>query len=523
MKNKLKREIYNIFSDIIYIFLILIIVYKINNINEYKILDNPYLNDILSNWSTKPIHEIYLAKNDETCEKNFLNYEWEGVPFSCDCKNSHLSSVKGNIYKGQCDNLKILLGCFTIKNIKSITTTKWKNAKICLIEHYIDYSKTLTILGNRCPKKYINCGKDTKNFSICFPKMHGCPVNYLKFSTSDKKYSEKYTRTVKLNDDWFIHYSNRYTNNSIITEIKYSEGRICVNPAEKNIKNSHLKYKVKENFNKEKEKENSYEDKKIRNLEKKRNFNPHNYCITQIGRNNFDDRYIFLDSNSKFRFYSDNNLNEKIENLPNLNSQDLITQTSNLYYRSFIHWSPFCRQDENLNPMAMIKDIFELIVVDSFFPFIQYYLFILIAVSLILLSFSIIDVFFFDNNNYTEKENKNNLNDSKSKDNNNYNSNRTLITFENLKSLKDKIIFIFAKILLFSTGALIFVIIFNIYLSEKLTPIIIKFSNQKCGDLITNETFDSIARYLGLIILNNYYVLFFAIIMFGVLVLKNIL
>ena len=77
---------------------------------ENKLVENPYLNDILNNWSSKPIHEIYLAKNDETCEKNFLNLEWEGVPFSCDCKNSNNSSVKGSTFKGQCNTLKILLG-----------------------------------------------------------------------------------------------------------------------------------------------------------------------------------------------------------------------------------------------------------------------------------------------------------------------------------------------------------------------------------------------------------------------------
>ena len=423
-----KRKIYNIFSDVIFIFLILTIIYRINNINENKLVENPYLNDILNNWSTKPIHEIYLAKNDETCEKNFLNYEWEGVPFSCDCKNSNNSSVKGSIFKGQCSTLKILLGCSTIKNIKSISTTKWKNAKICLIEHYVDYSKTLTILGNRCPKKYINCGKDTKNFSICFPKMHGCPVNYIKFSNSDKKNTEKYTRSVKLNDDWYIHYSNRYTNNSIIAEIKYSEGQICVNPAEKNIKNSHLKFKSINYLNKENEGEK-------KNTEKEKVFNnPHVYCKTKIGKNNFDDRYTFLDSNSKFRFFSDNHLTEKMENLPHLNSQDLITQTSNLYSRSFIHWSPFCRQDENLNPFAMLKDISELIIVDTFFPFIEYYLFILVAITLTILSFSFVEVICFDN----EKE--------KEQVNINYSS---LIIFDNLRVIKNRIIFLLTKILLF--------------------------------------------------------------------------
>jgi hypothetical protein len=153
---------------------------------------------LLHNWSNKPIKELYFPENDENCDRYFLNYQWEGVPTSCDCKSSNNGSVKGNIYKGKCSMLKSLLGCDTINSLQPINAQKWKNAKICIKEFEIDFSETVTVLGNKCPKHYILCGTDTKNFSLCFPKNHGCPINYIKFSNSEKKASDKITNTFSL-------------------------------------------------------------------------------------------------------------------------------------------------------------------------------------------------------------------------------------------------------------------------------------------------------------------------------------
>lgn len=519
-KLKLKIGLYNILLDLVAISLFLIIIHKITTINQDKIIDDPYLVDLLHNWSNKPIRELYIPKNTENCDRYFLNYKWEGVPVSCDCKSSNNGSVKGNIYKGKCNILNSILGCETIRSIEPQNAQKWKNSNICIREYELDFSESLTVLGNKCPKHYLLCGTDTKNFSLCFPKTHGCPVNYIRFSNSEKKTSDKITHTLKLNEDWYIHYSNKFTNNTIPIDIKYTEGRVCVNPVESNIKSTHLKYK-----------KDTAEIELEKQKEKQKN---HFYCTTKIGKTNFDERYNHLDSNSKFKFFTDNRITNELERIPHLNSQDLISQTSNIYFRSFIHWSPYCRQDENLNHESMLKDISKLVLVDSFYPLLEKFMLFLLVVQSIVLMFFWINVFF-------EKKNKNTFNESSSLKNKKEEmlsqmnigleyKLRRIFSLSTIEKMFDKLIhysskiqFIFLRFLIFSVAAIISNIIFSIYLNEKNNSIYERFISQKCGDIITNEIFNQTGKHLSDIILNNYQILLYSIFLIGAIILKTIL
>lgn len=513
---KFKIVLYNLIFDIVAFCMIVLIIHKISNINENKIFENPYLDDLIHNWNNKPIKELYIAKNNENCNKYFLNYEWKGINDSCDCKYSNNSSTKGNIYEGKCNLIKTLLGCQTVNKIKSLKSQVWKNSKLCIKELNFNFSESITVVGNKCPKHYILCGTDTKNFSLCFPKAYSCPINYIKFSNSEKKTNEKITHTLKLNEDWYIHYSNKFTNNSIIIDIKYSEGRVCVNPREANIKNTHLKYKKTRD---EIETEKFKEKQKL-----------HFYCNTKIGKSNFDERFNHLDSNSKFKFFTENQINNLVEKLPQLNSQDLISQTSNIYYRSYIYWSPFCRENENLNPHSMLNDVLKLILIDSFYPYLEIYLkYIFILKTIILILFWLN----FTLNNY----NSNNCKNSKRNENydikcENINEKEFIdeLTHIKINELDNKfpknltnIHFILMKLFIFSVTVLISAILFNMFLNEKNNNIHQRFISQKCGDIISNEIFNEIAKHIGEVIINNYQILLISIFLNGLIILKTII
>jgi len=509
---KFKFRIYIFLLDCLALCLFLVIFYKISKLNEERILDNHYLKDLINNWSNKPIRELYIAKSDENCDKNILNYEWQGVPSSCDCKTSYNVSVKGSIYEGKCSVLKSLLGCQTIKKINPQKTENWKNGKICVREYELDFSETITVLGTKCPKHYVLCGIDTKNFSICFPRSHGCPINYIKFSNSEKKPSDRITHTLKLNDDWFIHYSNKFTNNTLIIDVKYTEGRVCINPKETNIKNTHLKFKKSPD---EIELEKEREKQKL-----------HLYCFTKIGKSNFDERYIHLDSNSKFKFFTDNSLTNLMEKLPQLHSQDFISQTSSLYFRSYIHWSPFCRQDDNLNPDSMLKDISKLILVDSFYPFIEFYLIYLFILYFFELLFTwILQINEIDNNSictlHLEKYSYRNLENFNLLISIFFLKIQKFFTVMHKYLLKTK--FILVKLLIFSLAAFTNGIIFIIFLNEKNNNINESFVNQKCGDIITNDIFFQLGKHVSLNILNNYQILLYSILLIGAIFSKTLL
>lgn len=514
---KLKMGLYNFLLDLVAICFFSLTLYKISSLNQEKIIDNPYLNDLINNWSNKPIEKFYIAKNNEKCKRYFLDYKWEGVPVSCDCKSSNNGSVKGDVYKGKCNILKSLLGCETIRNIEPQSAQIWKNSKICIKEYDLDFSETLTVIGNKCPKHYLLCGTDSKNFSLCFPKSYGCPVNYLKFSNSEKKPSEKITHTLKLNEDWYIHYSNKFDNNTIPIDIKYTEGRVCVNPTESNVKRTHLKYK--------KETTEIEEDK----LKEKQKI--HIYCETKIGKTNFDERYNHLDSNSKFKFFTDNKITNELEKIPHLNSQDLISQTSNVYFRSYIHWSPYCREDTNLNPDSMLKDIAKLVLFDSFYLYFEMF-------TLILFGIQVFHLILFWINLIEDRNIKNIIDYSKLKNKediifeleNGLQYKLKKFSFNYFAKILDKVInstlktqYILIKVLLFSIASLISTLILTIYLNEKNHSIYEKFISQKCGDLITNEIFNQIGKHLSMMILNNYQVLLYSIFLFGTIYLKLML
>jgi len=219
-----------------------------------------------------------------------------------------------------------------------------------------------------------------------------------------------------------------------------------------------------------------------------------------------------------------------VEKLPQLNSQDLISQTSNIYYRSYIYWSPFCRENENLNPHSMLNDVLKLILIDSFYPYLEIYLkYIFILKTIILILFWLN----FTLNNY----NSNNCKNSKRNENydikcENINEKEFIdeLTHIKINELDNKfpknltnIHFILMKLFIFSVTVLISAILFNMFLNEKNNNIHQRFISQKCGDIISNEIFNEIAKHIGEVIINNYQILLISIFLNGLIILKTII
>lgn len=459
---KLKYEVITSLSEFISFAFFIILLFWIFQSRSLELSENVFLSDLLNNWSKKPMQSIFKAEGNFECENELFTREWEGTESACDCRNSYHYGVKSDIFYGKCSFMQIVVGCREIGEEPSMIAKKWKGAKLCVNHLEMNFLDTVTIIGTKCPKKYILCGVDSKNFNLCFPKHIGCPVNKIKLTNSDKTPSE-YQTTIQLNDDWFFHYSDLFTNNSILIDIKYSEGRVCINPSETNLKLNYLKYKkINDNYN----------------------FTI-GTCTSRIGKFNFDERYSLLDSVSKFKFFQDNKIIQQIEKLPHLNSQDLINYNAYLYERSYIHWSPYCRSDKELSPEVIINDLSSLTLIDGLFNFAKFYFIIISLFHLIVIP---LIEFLLSKYKYNNK----------------------LINYLNR----------FSFLLFF---AFIQVIILLLFILNKYSYLSKKFVAQKCGDYTTNMIFNDIGKGMNELAITSYKILLFALCLFGVIVINKIL
>ena len=115
-----------------------------------------------------------------------------------------------------------------------------------------NYQNLLAYSGKQCKKDYKKCGIiDTMGNIMCIPKEDICPINEVKIDLESNnisyiKQGYNFTYLKNLAQGYILYYKNNETNNSIITDIKYSQ--------------EIPKYINTDNFVLDKEKYDEYED-----------------------------------------------------------------------------------------------------------------------------------------------------------------------------------------------------------------------------------------------------------------------
>jgi hypothetical protein len=451
-KTKLKYEIFMTLFRLLIFALFVFLLCLMFKSTTLGVSDNVFIKDLIENWEKSAIKEIYPEQGN--CKEEFLQRLWEGTTPGCDCRGSVHYGLKSEISTNDCTFMQVVLGCKQIQGLEPVNTHVWKGTKLCVRRHEYNFFDSMTITGDKCPKRYSLCGVDTRGFNLCFPKKYGCPVNSIKVSNHPS--SSGGYESIKLNDDWYLHYSNGYKNSSIITNIKYSEGRVCINPSETNLK-SYMKFKKGHmNFS-------------------------NSTCFTKIGKFQFDERYKVFDSVSKFKFYTDNKILREVEKLPQVNFQDLINYNSYIYSRSYIHWSPYCRENKELSPESFIGDLLSLIVIDSYLEFSQY---------IFLIAFFVFTIGLIVCNSI--------------------NINEKYINFY------DSLVLVLILTFLPMIGLVAFIL-------SRHSLVINKFVSQKCGDYITNSSFNEIGKNLSEMIINTYQTILWLIILISALIIQKII
>ena len=195
-----KYDLFNL-NDINYnlLFLLFIIIVPFFALLlTIRLYNEGYIETIINNWKKTPIMNITLGFENEKIGyfKNFKNkksqdiYKWQGISFNFIRKSNKY--IYSNIIK---NNYEI--------NLKQ-------------------------------------CGKDNEGNILYFYKDDDCPINYVKITSSKETPDEishlkPYVYNLKLNDDNYLHFTNKYIDGKILIDFKISNfNGPCLN---KNINN----------------------------------------------------------------------------------------------------------------------------------------------------------------------------------------------------------------------------------------------------------------------------------------------
>ena len=338
--NKFSILLYNITA---LIFIILFYVYiNLADISSFKTV--AFLDELINDLKKSPILDFSL--NDNFYSPNgYYNIKlgkWEGSKIGCKCEK--------DIDEGECSEEKKLIRCETLypyppegyyyfrKNIFSAKRfdINYKD----LIKDNLIFQK-----GSNCPKEMKKCGIiDSLDNILCMNQSGDCPINDIIIDNKEK--IENYT-DIKLNDNYFFHYTNKMVNKKIISDLFIFKGKPCYDSQEYNWEKYYpLEYESKCKTNKKK----------------------------------YDERYGEpLDSYNQSLFYFENYISPYIFYFYNkdlIDKTKLINAKVDLFYRNFIGYDLECLKDKKINDLLFeLKELRDIVEVERFFYSRIYYYF----------------------------------------------------------------------------------------------------------------------------------------------------
>ena len=292
------------------LFILLILLFYIIP-REYS---NGYTKDLILNLSLKPIIDFEPKEiGINNSEVTYLSFQstlgkWEGTVKSCNCLNSTNKDFNNKLFRQKCNKKMIKSNCFNMPKYPRIYYRAWKGIYLNPIPslnelNYIDYYQKYSSIGE-CLNGLKDCGYLDSNFitKLCLPSTLTCPINHIYIDQNEKgSYIYNY-KNIKLNNGYYLHYTNEKIDENIIVQFKISENLPCGNPNYDNRKDMEYElYKI-DKFN----------------------------CIDNIE----DFRYSYFDYEKKELLYYENGISKIINELPLYNVKN--TSNVQIFYRGYI-------------------------------------------------------------------------------------------------------------------------------------------------------------------------------------------
>ena len=235
------------------LFIVIIVIYTfiislINYSGYYKARTIPdfLINIIQHNLESTPIMDILF---DEQCNddntSNILGYYYGFESGFVYDKKSYREENRKKICEGKEDE------CINFLSQPEIPYNKFKGKKLCTSKrpnkNYFDYVKSSRY--GICPTGTKICGKLDINRYFCVKVSESCPINDIVFN-NQSEYKNYYGMTytsIKINDKEYLHYTNQFTNNYIITNLTFLGGAGYALPCGANDNNNIYSYSSIEN------------------------------------------------------------------------------------------------------------------------------------------------------------------------------------------------------------------------------------------------------------------------------------
>ena len=198
---------------------------------------NVVVDDLQKNFNSKGINDIKYS-NGNQCPQGtspLFNFDFPGTDYICSCTNDETGRKKlVGIYKSAC----IFVSGHTCKKIKMDPAKlhRFKGKLLCAVKSEFSYEGYTSIAKNgTCPDNTWRVCGHTASRKLCLPKTEPCPINSVIISKANMdpiKIIEGNYKTIKLEDDYKLYFSNRKTGNQIITDFKTSYDAPCMSPNE---------------------------------------------------------------------------------------------------------------------------------------------------------------------------------------------------------------------------------------------------------------------------------------------------
>ena len=114
--------------------------------------------------------------------------------------------------------------CITINAQRQILYNYFKKKGLCTSKrpdkNYFDYIDSSVDRSEGCPKSTRKCGRLDNNRNLCIKTSETCPINDIVYNNQQIYINDSITyKTIQINENEFLHYTNQKTDNYIITNL----------------------------------------------------------------------------------------------------------------------------------------------------------------------------------------------------------------------------------------------------------------------------------------------------------------
>ena len=304
------------------------------------------------NLQSSPIFSISLSLNGQCNEDSQI------LPIGYFFGTSNGKYHKNIIKAGKCK--KSDSDCQNIKKIIELNLYKWDGNSFCVNKktglNYEYYLNNSVEYNSECNIGFKKCGiLDTNNRILCIEENNDCPINKILINSNELPPFDYNYKTLNLNNNKYLHYTNEAIDNEIIVNFTISAGIPCLDPNE--INTEYPQYILDKTFKR--------------------------YSCSHKNENGFnDDIYKYLDFILKSQLYEDNNIYNQIINLKNYPLFSL-NEKMRLYVRNYFGINKNCIENKNnfaLEELTELKEYFN----KKFLILARTYIFIALELLLIL-------------------------------------------------------------------------------------------------------------------------------------------